>query len=190
MTSWFDRLGEYFPIQEMKSLPHMKALLADKPEQYRVAEAKEYVTVYLEKDSFIFVDFMLVSPGQRSSGVGSRVIEDMKSKGKPIVLEVEPETPDDPDTGKRIRFYEKLGFRRVESIRYVRTHVVTGMLNIMDVYCWSPKPVTDEWVYERMKESYEQVHAYRSEEYYGKFPQPVDEVLSLTLPSRPTIRQA
>lgn len=179
MTAWFDKLRDYFPAQEMKSQPHMLALLDEKRGQYKVIEEANYVIVYLEKEDYIFVDFMLVTGGNRSRGIGSQVIEKLKRQGKPIILEVEPVTATDIDTEKRVKFYKKLDFKLFPAIRYVRTHTVTGLLNIMDVYCWSPSPVTTEWVYQRMAESYEQVHAYRAQDFYGQPPQTAEEVLQL-----------
>ncbi|EGL83588.1 hypothetical protein CathTA2_0875 [Caldalkalibacillus thermarum TA2.A1] len=47
-------------------------------------------------------------------------MEELKAKGKTIILEVEPVDEDDSDTVKRERFYLSNGFKKAEQIRYYR----------------------------------------------------------------------
>lgn len=104
MSTCYPALREYFPANEMKSKEHFDKLLFDKGAYYKIKEGPDYVLVYFEKEDFVFVDFMLVHSGDRSKGIGNKVINWLKQKNKPIILEVEPISVADPDTGKRVRF--------------------------------------------------------------------------------------
>lgn len=176
---WYERLKEYFPEREMKSKQHFEILLKEKNEMYQVLEADDYVVVYFEQLDYIFIDYILVSGNARGKGIGGKVLNLFKEKGKAIILEVEPITVEDPDSEKRIRFYERNGFKRMEEICYERIHNVSKELNKMDIYCWSNAEASEEWVLEKMKEIYSSVHAYKTQELYGVDPQSVIQVLWL-----------
>lgn len=179
MDEWFLKLREYFPAKEMKSHEHMKQLFIDKDQYYKLDEGPQYTLVYFETDDFLFIDYILVSSSSRGNGLGSKVIDRVKNKNKAIILEVDPVTPEDPESGKRVRFYEKQKFKKAPSISYVRKHPVTGERSEMDIFYWSPEPLSEEWVYEKMKEAYEEVHAFENESFYQKPAQPSEEVLQL-----------
>ncbi|RHW36174.1 GNAT family N-acetyltransferase [Lysinibacillus yapensis] len=178
-TNWYERLKEYFPEREMKSKNHFDALLQDKPEMYQIMEGTDYVVVYYEQLDFIFIDYILVSGNTRGKGVGGELLKVLKEKGKAIILEVEPVSMEDPDSEKRIRFYERHSFLRMANIRYERVHNISKELNKMDIFCWTPVERTEAWVLEKMKKIYTNVHAYKTEELYGVKPQTEDEVLQL-----------
>lgn len=179
MSNWYTALKEYFPANEMKSKEHFDVLLSDKETTYQIEGGPKYVLVYFEKEDFIFVDYMLVGSNNRSSGIGSKAINQLKSKNKPIILEVEPISADEPDTRKRVRFYEKVGFKHMNTIQYTRIHPITKELNEMEIYYWSPVVKSEGWVMEKMATVYKEVHAYQSERLYRTPPQPIQEVLVL-----------
>ena len=178
-SNWYERLKEYFPEREMKSKQHFDALLEEKYEMYQVLEENDYVVVYFEQLDYIFIDYIIVSGNTRGKGVGGKVLDHFKEKGKAIILEVEPITNEDPDSEKRIRFYERHGFVKMENIGYERIHHVTKELNKMDIFCWSAQERTEDWVIEKMSEVYTNVHAYKTEELYGVQPQSTNEILWL-----------
>lgn len=177
MSDWYSRLTDYFPEKEMKSKQHFEILFHEKQGIYQLEESQDHVLVYFEKSDFVFIDYILVARNNRGNGRGSIILDQLKQKGKAIILEVEPVTLTDPDSEKRIRFYEKNGFVKMDSIQYERIHMVTNELNKMDIFCWSPVHRTEQWVYDRMKDIYVDVHAYKAKELYGSNPQPVAEVL-------------
>ncbi|WKA53304.1 GNAT family N-acetyltransferase [Planococcus shixiaomingii] len=179
MESWFSNLRDYFPAKEMKSEKHMKELFAEKPNSYKLDEGPHYTLVYYEKSDFLFIDYILVNSSSRGSGLGSKIIDRVKKKNKMIVLEVDPISQEDPETAKRVRFYQKQNFKKVPSIEYVRRHPITGERSEMDIFYWSPNAESAEWVMEKMKEAYEEVHAFKGLEMYGAPPQVADEVLQL-----------
>ncbi|MDN4494093.1 GNAT family N-acetyltransferase [Ureibacillus aquaedulcis] len=176
---WYERLKEYFPEREMKSKQHFECLLKEKYEKYQIMEADDYVVVYFEQLDYIFIDYILVSGNARGKGIGGKVLDLFKEKGKAIILEVEPVTIQDPDSEKRIRFYERNDFSKMENIGYERIHNVSKELNKMDIYCWSKMEPTEEWVLQKMSEIYTNVHAYKTLELYGVIPQSTAEVLWL-----------
>ncbi len=177
MNNWYARLTDYFPEREMKSRKHFEILFNEKQGIYQLEESQDFVLVYFEMSDFIFIDYILVARNNRRNGRGSRILDQLKQKGKAIILEVEPVTLIDPDSEKRIQFYEKNGFLKMNSIRYERIHLVTNELNKMDIFCWSPVTKTEKWVYDKMHAIYEGVHAYKARELYGRDPQPVSDVL-------------
>ena len=177
--NWYERLKEYFPEREMKSKQHFEALLQEKYDMYQIMEENDFVVVYFEQLDYLFIDYILVSGNTRGKGIGGKVLNLLKEKGKAIILEVEPAMMEDPDSEKRIRFYERHDFLKMENIGYERIHHVTKELNKMDIYCWSSEKCAEDWVLDKMSEIYTDVHAYKTQELYGVQPQSVDEVLWL-----------
>lgn len=108
---WYQKLSEYFPIEEMKSREHMERLLREKGDIYHKDEGKYHVLMYAEFPTFVFIDYIWVSPKSRGKGIGNQLMEKLKTKNKPIILEVEPIDYDDSDTEKRLRFYKKEEFK-------------------------------------------------------------------------------
>lgn len=176
-SNWFNRLKEYFPEREMKSKEHFEILFQEKQGMYQLMEGTDYIVVYYEQQDYIFIDYILVSGSTRGKGVGTKVINKLKNMGKAIILEVEPISDADQDSEKRVRFYDRHDFLTMRNIGYERIHMVTDELNTMDIYCWSPTSVTEQWVMEKMGEIYTEVHAYKGNEIYGRNPQKVTEVL-------------
>jgi GNAT superfamily N-acetyltransferase len=179
VSDWYSKLRGYFPEKEMKSKEHFEILFQDNKQSYKLLEGPDHVVVYFEQSDYLFIDYILVSGSSRGKGRGSIILNELKQKGKAIILEVEPASVEDPESEKRIRFYEKNSFLKKDSIGYERIHVVTKELNKMDIFCWSPVPATQQWVYDRMKDVYAEVHTYKVRELYGCNPQPVSEVLWL-----------
>jgi hypothetical protein len=93
------KLREYFPAKEMKSREHMQQLFDAKSDAYKLDEGPDYTLVYFEKEDFLFIDYILVSSSSRGSGLGSKVMDRVKKKNKAIILEVDPVSADDPESG-------------------------------------------------------------------------------------------
>lgn len=179
MGQWYSKLREYFPAKEMKSENHMKILLREKRNCYQVEEGPHYTLVYYEKPDYLFIDYILVSDKSRGTGLGSKLISKVKKKNKLIILEVDPISPDDPESAKRVRFYQKQNFKKAPSIHYERIHPITGEKNVMDIFYWSERQHSDQWLMEKMKDIYEEVHAFKNQELYNTKPQPSSKVLHL-----------
>lgn len=176
--NWYEKLSKYFPIEEMKSKEHMDMLLKEKGDVYYKDESPNHVLMFAEFDSFIFIDYVWVSTETRGQGTGHKIMEKLKEKGKPIILEVEPVDYDDTDTEKRLHFYQREGFTHAQSIGYTRRSLATNEETPMEILYWSPNDDSEDVIYEKMKHMYDNIHTYKDEEVYGKAYQPVEEVLS------------
>lgn len=175
--NWYEKLNKYFPVEEMKSKEHMEMLLDEKGDVYYKDESPQHVMMYAEFDSFIFIDYVWVSTKTRGQGIGHQLIEKLKQKNKPIILEVEPVDYDDTDSEKRLRFYHREGFTHAQSIGYNRRSLATNEENAMEILYWSPNNESEEMIFNQMKKMYEDIHTYKDEELYGKSYQAVEEVL-------------
>jgi GNAT superfamily N-acetyltransferase len=182
--NWYDKLNQYFPVEEMKSKDHLDALLSEKGEIYYKDEGENHVLMYVELDHFIFVDYLFVSKAARGQGLGHKLIEKLKNKGKPIILEVEPVDYKDSDTELRLKFYKREGFSHANSIGYRRRSIATDKVNELEILYWSPDDETEEDIYDAMKETYELVHTYKDKQWYGESYENVEEVLTYNKKSK------
>lgn len=80
--NWYEKLNQYFPVDEMKSRDHMETLLADKGNVYIKDESPKHVLMYVEFDNFIFVDYLFVSKEARGEGLGRKLLNQLKEKIK------------------------------------------------------------------------------------------------------------
>lgn len=177
--NWYEKLSEYFPVEEMKSKEHMELLLKEKGNMYHKDEGSNHVLMYAETNEFVFVDYVYVSSASRGQGLGHKLIDQLKKKNKPIILEVEPVDYDDSDTEKRLRFYKREGFEHATSIGYRRRSLATNEINEMEILYWAPKDESEESLLEKMKKTYEEIHTYKDQQLYGETYEDVDEVLAI-----------
>ena len=177
---WYEKLNQYFPIEEMKSKEHMETLLKERSEIYHKDEGPNHVLMYVELENFIFIDYLFVSKNARGQGLGNKLLEKMKRKGKPIILEVEPVNYEDSDTEKRLRFYKRVGFEHAESIGYERRSLATNQINKMEILYWAPNNESEKMIFEAMKKTYDLIHTYKDMHFYGESYQPVEEVLTFS----------
>ncbi|KAB7704994.1 GNAT family N-acetyltransferase [Bacillus aerolatus] len=175
---WYEKLNQYFPIEEMKSKEHIELLLEERGDVYYKDEGPHHVLIYVEFDDFVFVDYLFVSKDARGQGLGRKLINKLKEKGKAILLEVEPVNYEDTDTEKRLRFYAREGFNHASTIGYSRRSLATNEVNDMEILYWAPNDETEEKIYESMKKTYRLIHKYKDEELYGEPFDPVHNVLS------------
>ncbi|WP_210364559.1 GNAT family N-acetyltransferase [Bacillus sp. REN3] len=176
---WYEKLNQYFPIEEMKSREHMETLLKERPEIYHKDEGPGHVLMYVELEDFVFIDYLFVAKETRGQGLGHKLIEKLKAKGKPIILEVEPVNYEDSDTEKRLRFYKREGFEHARTVGYRRRSLATKEINEMEILYWAPGNASEEMVYDAMRKTYEMIHTYKDKTFYGESYQHVDEVLTL-----------
>ncbi len=92
-------------------------------------------------------------------------------------MEVEPVDYDDTDTEKRLKFYKREGFEHAVSIGYARRSLATNEINQMEILYWAPNDESEELIFESMKKTYELIHTYKDEKFYGASYQSVEEVL-------------
>lgn len=185
--NWYTKLNQYFPVEEMKSREHMETLLKEKDKVYRKDEGPNHVLMYVEFEDFIFVDYLFVSTEARGEGLGRKLLQKLKDTGKTILLEVEPVNYEDTDTEKRLRFYKREGFVHATQIGYNRRSLATGENTVLEILYWTPKPRDEKDVYEAMKWTYENIHTYKDEEFYGESYDPTNKVLTYLTDTRDSI---
>lgn len=172
---WYERLSRYFPPNEMKDPEHMQDLLSHH-DAYHKWETPDFVVTYAEFETFIFIDYLLVTSSHRGRGIGSQLLERFKQKGKILIVEVEPNDQDDGDKGKRIAFYEKNGFLKAENITYTRSEE-DGTLYTLDIYYWSPEPVSELEILGKMATICREIHNFKALKFYGRLVAVPEEVL-------------
>ncbi|MBM7604077.1 GNAT superfamily N-acetyltransferase [Metabacillus crassostreae] len=182
--NWYEKLNQYFPIEEMKSKEHLEVLLKEKGDIYHKDEGKHHVMMYVELDDFVFIDYIFVSKDARGEGLGNKLIDKLKKKRKPIILEVEPVNYEDTDSEKRLKFYQREGFKHATSIGYERRSLATNEVNKMEILYWAPNNESEEQVYDAMKQTYKLIHTFKDKELYGDSYQPVDDVLTINTDSK------
>lgn len=102
-----------FPRNERRSLAHQQT--AFRSEHYRMeifTEQDKFVGLigYWTFNEYVYVEHLAVNPALRSGGYGSRIVSKfLSSTNRTIILEIEQVT--DNLTARRLRFYERLGFR-------------------------------------------------------------------------------
>lgn len=175
---WYEKLNKYFPVEEMKSREHMETLLKEQSDIYHKDEGPNHVLMYAELDNFVFIDYLFVSKNARGQGLGHKLMEKMKQKEKPIILEVEPINYEDSDTEKRLRYYKREGFEHANSIGYERRSLATNEVNKMEILYWAPHNESEEMIFEAMKKTYDMIHTYKDCHFYGESYEPVEEVLT------------
>lgn len=188
--NWYEKLNQYFPVQEMKSKEHMDALLKEKGSVYYKDEGPYHVLMYAEFPNFTFVDYLFVSKESRGMGIGKKVLQMLKDKNKPIILEVEPVDYEDTDSEKRLRFYAREGFEHASSIGYCRRSLATGEENSMEILYWAPNGESEEEVFEAMKKLYKDIHTYKDQKFYGESYDPVSDVLTFQEVKKENVLQA
>lgn len=176
--NWFDKLEEYFPIEEMKSKEHMELLLIEKGDVYYKDEGPDHVLMYAEFNKFIFIDYLYVSPDSRGKGIGHQLIEKLKKRQKPIILEVEPVDYKESDSLKRLNFYRRESFKHAKSIGYNRRSLATNENSQLEILYWSPADQSEEEIYQQMRQTYIDIHTYKDEHLYGEAYQSAEEVLT------------
>ena len=188
--NWYEKLNQYFPVEEMKSKEHMDTLLKEKGNVYHKDEGPYHVLMYAEFPTFSFVDYLFVSKESRGMGLGKKTLQMLKDKNKPIILEVEPVNYDDTDTEKRLRFYAREGFEHAASIGYCRRSLATGEENSMEILYWAPNSESEEEIFEAMKKMYEDIHTYKDEHFYGESYEPTSKVLSFNKEEKENVLEA
>lgn len=174
-TEWYERLSEYFPPKELKSEEQIDALLATEPAYHKIV-TDNYLLIYADFPRFIFLDYLLVFENARGRGMGGQILSSLKRYKKPLIGELEPRDLDDPDTIRRIRFYERHGFEEAPHIEYRRRRK-DGTAFRMLVYYWTPDGTPEDEIYDDMTIVCDRIHNFRSTKYYGRQVADADQVL-------------
>ncbi|MDT9726067.1 GNAT family N-acetyltransferase [Xylanibacillus composti] len=176
-SDWYQKLNDYFPAHEMKHPEQLEALVKTHP-NYHKEETDEYIVLYAEFPTFVFIDYLLVTSRQRGKGIGTQVLDKLKQKKKLIILEAEPLDEEDKDTQRRMKFYLRNGFRKADRIVYTRQDD-DGETYEMKVLYWPPFEENQKVIMDKMKKACREIHNFRADRYYGRPLADPDESLRL-----------
>ena len=105
---------ESFPAIERRTKEGQKRVLENPYYRVRVMEEDGVILAFLgywDLPSCVFVEHLATTEACRGKGYGKILVEEcIADTDKPIFLEIEPVTKEDPMTGRRAVFYERLGF--------------------------------------------------------------------------------
>ena len=106
-----------FPESERRTYEGQKKALQKDGCSIRVIEEDGKIVSFLEYwnlNSCIFLEYLASSEEWRNKGHGKRLLdeclEEAKECKKPLFLEIEPLTKEDPMTERRAGFYRRMGF--------------------------------------------------------------------------------
>lgn len=149
-TNEFDQVYKImeasFPESERRTHAGQKALL-DNPHYRLIKEADEnnklmaFLAVW-EFPRFRFVEHIAVDPVIRGGGLGGKLMTAYIAESEtPVLLEVEP--PDTELAGRRIGFYERLGFH-LNHYPYVQPPLQKGQQDLPLHLMSYPQPLTED----------------------------------------------
>ncbi|MDO5417976.1 MAG: GNAT family N-acetyltransferase [Lachnospiraceae bacterium] len=157
---------EAFQAIERRSREGQRETFAHPRYRIRVIRDEETGAVisflgYWELDSCLFLEHLATTEASRGKGHGRRLLEECKAegreKGKPLFLEIEPVTEEDPMTGRREGFYKRCGFC-TNSFYYEQMPLKEGDRPIPLWVMSCPEPVSEEDFLPYKKEIYQVVY--------------------------------
>ena len=109
----FEKMKAAFPYEERRDYLDQQECMNDERfkflEIFDDAQAVGFTALW-DLDGFLFIEHIAIDQDKRSGGYGSKTIELIKSTfNKPVILEAE--APKTAQQIKRIRFYDRLGFK-------------------------------------------------------------------------------
>ena len=109
----FEKMIAAFPYEERRVFSDQQSCMSDERFKFlQIFESSQAVgfTALWDLDGFLFIEHIAIDADKRSGGYGTKAIELIKSTfNKPVILEAE--APETEQQIKRIRFYERLGFK-------------------------------------------------------------------------------
>lgn len=123
------------PLSEQRPEEELRTLLGRRDYSVLTAEQGGEVVgfaisyVPLAEDFWLF-EYVATTPAARGQGAGAAMVQEatrLAGEGRIGIVEAEAENEHDPVTGKRLRFYARLGCRKLKGLNYLlplRTHGV------------------------------------------------------------------
>lgn len=100
-----------FPAHEQRLAASQRRILHDEAYHFDLVQTQDSfagLLLYWEDPAFLYVEHFCILPALRGRGCGSRALELLQAKGKPVILEIDP--PLDEIARRRKGFYERCGF--------------------------------------------------------------------------------
>lgn len=109
----YEKMTAAFPYEERRDISDQKECLNNKYFKFSEIFDNEAVVGFIalwDFPEFIFIEHIAIDEDKRAGGYGSKTIELLKETyKKPVILEAE--APETEQQIKRIRFYDRLGFK-------------------------------------------------------------------------------
>lgn len=153
-----------FPPAERRTREGQRAVLEHPSYRMRVIQEDGQVYAFIgywELQSCIFLEHLATVEHSRGRGYGRKLMEECiqegREKGKPLFLEIEPVTQEDPMTGRREALYHRCGFF-TNDFYYEQMPLKEGDEPIpLWVMSW-PKAMDEEEFFPYKKEIYQVVY--------------------------------
>lgn len=85
---------------------------------------------YWHFGTFIYIEHLAVEQHFRSCGYGATILDRLCQRfGLPMVVEIEPPVPDNPQTLRREKFYRRLGFEPLD-YSYIQPPYALGLPSV------------------------------------------------------------
>ncbi|MBO5896355.1 MAG: GNAT family N-acetyltransferase [Clostridia bacterium] len=109
----YEKMCAAFPLEERREFTDQSECMTDKRfrflEIYENADPVGFIALWV-LCGFVFIEHLAIDEDKRAGGYGTRAIELVKELyNVPLILEAE--APETEQQIKRIRFYERLGFK-------------------------------------------------------------------------------
>lgn len=135
----FEDMQKQFPPEELKDFSTFKKLLNTPDYKLFVLEDNSRLTGYLifledKQSKTIWIDYVAILKEYHGCGFGSEIFHIAKNTFKDLkgcYLEVEKQNPDDINTLRRIKFYTRLGAKKLD-VDYIYPNKTGGLP--MDLY--------------------------------------------------------
>lgn len=113
VASVYKKMTDAFPYEERRDISDQAECLENKYFRwFEVSNGEElvgFISLW-DFDEFVYIEHLAMDAQKRSGGYGSKTVEYIKKLyNKPIILEAE--APVTEQQIKRIRFYDRLGFK-------------------------------------------------------------------------------
>ena len=109
----YEKMKTAFPYEERRDyIDQQECMNNESFKFFEIFDGSEAIgfTALWDLDGFLFIEHIAIDADKRSGGYGSKAIELIKSSfSKPVILEAE--APETEQQIKRIRFYDRLGFK-------------------------------------------------------------------------------
>ncbi len=111
--SVFEKMSAAFPYEERRDYIDQQECMSDNRfcffEIYDNDTAVGFISLW-NLSGFVFIEHIAIDSDKRSGGYGSKAIELVKETYKKAVI-LEAEAPETEQQVKRIKFYDRLGFK-------------------------------------------------------------------------------
>jgi GNAT superfamily N-acetyltransferase len=123
---------EAFPVNERREPDELRKIQDTKGYKLEVIKSDEEFTGFIEIwnfENFIFLEHLAIIPQKRNQGIGHQVLHQLirNYPDKPILLEAE--YPADELSGRRIKFYNRCGFKAL-NIDYTQPPYYPGKSSV------------------------------------------------------------